>query len=193
MTKVFYLDSEKNDQKTIEYPDSSYCILKPSKDEMNETPSMTYCKGVSSARKLSPADIERNMRQFSLFAIRVLRNASNKGHNEYRKRAKREMTLSELSDSALYKLYSFDACVNKDSVFHVQGLDIVVRDDRIADLLNRLQERHRNVILLKYYAKWTDQKIADLYSVRRQSIQYQRKSVLKKMRQWLKEGQSNGK
>ena len=143
-------------------------------------------------RELTPDAIERNMRQFSLFAIRVLRNASNKGHNEYRKRAKREMTLSELDDNAMYKLYSHGNCFDKDSVFHVQGLDFIVRDDYIADLLSQLQERYRNVILLKYYARWTDQKIADLYNVRRQSIQYQRKSILKKMGQWLEEGQSNG-
>lgn len=192
MTKTLGTFVESPGHKDIHFFDSSYCFLTSPKSEIIGTSFEADGKGADNMEGLSPADIERNMRQFSLLAVRVLRNAAITGHNEYRNRAKREVTISELSDSELNQFYSVDNYQLDGSVFYVVGLEIIVQDNRIVDALNQLQERHRNVILLKYYAKWTDKQIADLYNVQRQTIQYQRNSILKTLKNMIHGGQSNG-
>lgn len=145
-------------------------------------------KKVSKVAHLTPDDIDRNMRQFSRLAIRILQNASNKGHNEYRKRAKREVSLTDLSDNEWNRFSVSDNYFFDETVFHVQGLVIPVQDQAIADALNQLSEHRRNIILLKYYAKWTDRQIGDACKMQRATIQYQRKAALKILSMILKGG-----
>ena len=99
--------------------------------------------------ELSPSDIERNMRQLHKLAMRVLQNAANKGHNEYRKRASHEVLLSEISESDFIKLFVLDQHFADETVFDVLGFEIVVKDPMLSEALEHLPERRRNIVLLK--------------------------------------------
>lgn len=139
--------------------------------------------------ELSASDIDRNMRQFVRMALRVLQNAANKGHNEYRKQARTLTFFSEMPESDLHKLHTDDRYFQCDTVFDVLGLKIVVQDRLLADTLQQLSEHRRNIILLKYFQHWTDKKIGEALATERATIQYQRQSALKQLERMMKEKQ----
>ena len=141
--------------------------------------------------ELSPSDIERNMRQFNRLALRVLQNAANKGHNEYRKRANREVLFSEIPESDLEKLFVVDQYMADELVFDVLGFEIVVKDPVLAEALEHLPENRRNIILMKYFLQWTDKKIGEALAIQRATIQYQRAATLKMLKELLEEGQAD--
>lgn len=141
--------------------------------------------------ELMPVDIERNMKQFHVMALRSLENAAKKGHNEYRNRSKKEVTFSEMPAADMDKLFVLDEYFHDDTIFHVLDFDIVVSNPMLSEALMQLPEHKRNILLLKYFLRWTDQKIGEAYAIRRATIQYQRTATLKKLKELLEEGERN--
>ena len=67
----------------------------------------------------------------------------------------------------------------------MQGYDIVVKDERLADALGSLSDDKRDIVLLAYFLDMTDQEIADKLNVVRRTVQYRRASSLKEMKKRL--------
>lgn len=70
------------------------------------------------------------------------------------------MMLSELSEKTLSQLYTIDEYDMENDCFQVLGYDITVKDDLIAEALQALTEKKRNVILLSYFMDMNDTEIA---------------------------------
>ena len=66
-------------------------------------------------------------------------------------RRKHEATFSELSEKELNRMFVMDEYGVDNSHFTVHGYDIEVKDALIAEALQALSERKRNVILLSYF------------------------------------------
>lgn len=99
-----------------------------------------------------------------------------KKHMAYRQ--SHEVTLSELSEKELSKFFTMDEYGIENQYFQVLGYDIEVKDARIAEALQTLTEKKRNVILLSYYLEMSDAEIAREMNLVRSTIHEHRKRSL---------------
>ncbi len=129
----------------------------------------------------SPIDIERNMRQFHLYALRTLHLAALAAYTQRKRRAQKELPFSDLPVSEINALCAMDTPFTKDTVFKVLDYNIVVQNDELADALNRLPDYMRDILLLKYFLRWTDRQIGELQGQYHFTIQKRRQSALKRL------------
>ena len=66
------------------------------------------------------------------------------------KRAAREVTFSDLSESELAQLFTTDEYESDYFRFQVSGFDVLVKNELLAEALNALPERKRDIILFRH-------------------------------------------
>lgn len=101
-------------------------------------------------------------------------------HMAYRQ--KHEVMLSELTEKELSKLFTMDEYNLETHWFQVFGYDIEVKDALIAEALQNLTEKKRNVILLSYFLDMSDAEIARKMSLVRSTIREHRIRSLELMK-----------
>ena len=101
------------------------------------------------------------------------------------KRAAREVTFSDLSESELAQLFTTDEYESDYFRFQVSGFDVLVKNELLAEALNALPERKRDIILLSYFLDMSDAEIGELLNVVRTTVFRHRKSALAKIKQYL--------
>ena len=89
-------------------------------------------------------------------------------HMAYRQ--KYEVMLSELSEKELSRLFIMDEHEMETHRFQVLGYDIEVKDALIAEALQTLTEKKRNVVLLSYFMDMSDADIAREMNLVRSTI-----------------------
>lgn len=102
-------------------------------------------------------------------------------HMDYRR--KHEVTFSELSEKELNRMFVMDEYGVENSHFTVHGYDIEVKDALMAEALQALSERKRNVILLSYFLDMSDADIAREMNLVRSTVHEHRKRSLKILRE----------
>lgn len=110
-------------------------------------------------------------------------------HMAYRQR--HEVLLSELPEKELSKLFTMDEYNLEPHRFQVLGYDIEVKDALIAEALQTLTEKKRNVILLSFFLDMTDTEIAKHMNLVRSTIHHHRVSSLQALKK-IMEGIRNG-
>lgn len=94
-------------------------------------------------------------------------------------------TFSDLSESELAQLFTTDEYKSDYFRFQVSGFDVLVKNELLAEALNALPERKRDIILLSYFLDMSDAEIAELLNVVRTTVFRHRKSALAKIKQYL--------
>lgn len=100
---------------------------------------------------------------------------------------KHEILFSEMSDKEMGKLYTMDQYETDYYKFQVLGYDIEVKDALIAEALQSLTEKKRNVILLSYFMEMSDADIAREMKLVRSTIHEHRKLSLEMLRKLMEE------
>lgn len=111
-------------------------------------------------------------------------------HLSYRR--KHETMLSELSKKEWDELFTMDDYNIKNHYFQVLGYDIEVKDTLIAEALQTLSEKKRNVILLAYFMEMSDAEIAREMNLVRSTVHEHRIRSLELLKN-IMEGSINGK
>lgn len=106
-------------------------------------------------------------------------------HIDYRR--KHEVMLSELSEKEMNKLFVMDEYNLENHYFQVLGYDIEVKDALIAEALQFLTEKKRNVILLSYFMGMSDADIAREMNLVRSTIHEHRTRSLEMLKQIMEE------
>ena len=98
----------------------------------------------------------------------------------------------ELSSSDKERIqHQYDALAKKTLVGEakshrqVSGFDVLVKNELLAEALNALPERKRDIILLSYFLDMSDAEIGELLNVVRTTVFRHRKSALAKIKQYL--------
>lgn len=102
-------------------------------------------------------------------------------------RRKYEISFSELSKQEFKKLCTTDEYRLDSYQFQALGYDIEVRDALIAEALQLLTEKKRNVILLSYFMDMSDAEIAREMNLVRSTIHEHRKRSLEQMKKIMEE------
>lgn len=102
-------------------------------------------------------------------------------------RQKHEVMLSELSEKDMGRLYTVDEYEVENQWFQVLGYDIEVKDTLIAEALQALSEKKRDVILLSYFMDMSDAEIGRALNLVRSTVYEHRKRSLEVMKNIMEE------
>ena len=130
-------------------------------------------------------------RAFDCFCKKVLKNEVRDHYDEMKRQREKEVSFSELSERELGQLSTSDKYFEKEQVFDVQGLDVVVNGEAIAQALKNLPQRNRDIILLSYFLELSDGEIGKKLDMVRSTVQYRRTSTLRELRKFMEEEHAN--
>ena len=133
--------------------------------------------------ELSSSDKERIQHQYDALAKKTLVGEAKSHRRTLAKRAAREVTFSDLSESE--QLFTTDEYESDYFRFQVSGFDVLVKNELLAEALTALPERKRDIVLLSYFLDMSDTEIGELLNVVRTTVFRHRKSALAKIKQYL--------
>ena len=123
---------------------------------------------------------------FEAYCKRAIDRAILKARWRQAARAKREISLSELPENALYDVGTeLERAEAERRVFHVRGVDVAVSDERLARAISYLLPKDREIVLLSYFAELTDEEVAQRVKLSRSTVQRRRTAALDKLREML--------
>lgn len=129
---------------------------------------------------------ESKQHAFDSFCKKVLKHEARDYYDELKRQRNREVIFSDLSEKEINQLYTNDKYFDTEQNFNVLGLDVIVTDDVIAEVLQSLSERKRDIILLYYFFELSDREIGDKLNMLRATVQYQRTSTLRQLKNLMK-------
>ena len=142
--------------------------------------------------ELTPSQKKTVRHQFDSFCRKVLREECRDYMRSLTRRSAHEVSLSELSEEQMAWLYVQDEYPSGQFHFDVQGYDVAVNDEKLADAISALSNAKRDIVLLAYFLGMSDQEIADKLNVVRRTVQYRRASSLKEMKQKMEVMEDGG-
>ena len=142
--------------------------------------------------ELTPSQKKTVRHQFDSFCRKVLREKARDYIRELMRRAAHEVPLSELSEEQMERLYVLDEYPSEAIHFDVQGYDVAINNEKLADALTALPDDNRDIVLLAYFLDMSDEEIADKLNMVRRTVQYRRTSSLKEMKQRMEVEKDGG-
>lgn len=132
---------------------------------------------------------KRVQNQFGGFCVKVLKNETRNIQKEFAYIRENEKSFNDLSSAELAQLTVNDNYFEESRYFNVLGNEIVVADAILADVISKLPDKKRDVILLSYFLEMSDTDISKVLNTLRQTISKRRASTLRQLKIMLeKEG-----
>lgn len=121
---------------------------------------------------------------FEAFAKTAIDNAIINARKEQARRAKVEITFSELPEKLLLSLATSPMKDTEDApaMFQVKGYEVDVHDPCLGQALRFLTPRDREIILLSYFLDMKDREIAEILDISRSAVQRHRVSAQEKLK-----------
>ena len=122
---------------------------------------------------------------FAAFCNVVLRYAAINAYRDFGRKQRREVSLDYLLSETPFEPFTMDSYFeqyDKPTVFVVNGIEIIVASERLANALSRLPEQRRTVLLMYFFLDYTDTKIGHEYGRSRSTVNYWKFAALKQLR-----------
>lgn len=133
-----------------------------------------------------PSDIkEKVQRQFGAYCGKVLKGTAIDYYRKISKKKLYEKSFSELSEKELEQFCTTDEYQSDNYWFKALQYDIEVRSELLAEVLQLLSKRKRDVILLSFFMGMTDTEIAKELCLVNSTIHKHKKSALNLMKNEL--------
>ena len=142
--------------------------------------------------ELTPSQKKTVRHQFDSFCRKVLREEARDYERHIAWRSNHEVSLSELSEEQERQMYVLDEYPSEQTHFHVQGYDVAIENEDLANALTVLPDDKRDIVLLAYFLDMTDQEIADKLDMVRRTVQYKRAQSLKELKKEMEEVTEDG-
>lgn len=140
---------------------------------------------------ISQEEKQALVNMFCAYCRRTLRNARTDILRRNARGLKRETLFSDMSADELNRLEAPEVVLCEEVVFDVLGYEVVVCDAELADAIRTLEEADQAIILLYYFADWTDRRIAMAMGLPRSTVQLRRTKALRSLRAHLEEVTGN--
>ena len=135
--------------------------------------------------ELTPSQKKTVRYQFDSYCRKILREEARDYIRQISRLAEHEVSLSELSEEQMERLYVLDEYPSEQHHFNVQGYHVIVRDDRLAEALSSLSDEKRDIVLLSYFLDMSDREIGEKLNMVRCTVQRRRTSSIAEMRKRL--------
>ena len=122
--------------------------------------------------------------QFHNYCLTVLQNEACDIHRQYERQRAKEKFFDDLTPNELLGL-SIGLENVSDISMMIGTLEIPIYDEVLAKALQQLSQYKREIILYYFFLEKTEAEIAKIYNRTQQSINYQRKAILKQLKQYL--------
>lgn len=106
--------------------------------------------------ELTPSQKKTVRHQFDSFCRKVLREEARDYKRHIAWRSDHEVSLSELSEEQERQMYVLDEYPSEQTHFHVQGYDVAIENEDLANALTVLPDDKRDIVLLAYCLDMTD-------------------------------------
>lgn len=124
---------------------------------------------------------------FDCYCKKILKNEAINIQKEYQRLNAVQTSFSELTAQQLAKLSVYDEYSSDYSNFKVLEYDIAVKNELLAEALQKLPERKRDIVLLSYFLDYSDVEIAELLHLLQRTVGYHRTTALERMKKRLEE------
>lgn len=130
-------------------------------------------------KKVTSHDEAGTQRIFDCYCKRVLKHEAIdiQRNNQYLN--EKLVSFSALTQEQLSELSTCDEYSTDYQKFKVLEYDIAVRDELLAEALQALPEKKRDIVLLSYFMDFSDVEIAELLKLVRRTVNDQRHKALK--------------
>lgn len=125
--------------------------------------------------------------QFDTLARKVIDCTVKDYEREISRRAKRELTFSDLSETEINYIGNTDEYSSDFTAFKVLDEMIHVSDDKLCDSLKCLSKRKRDIILMYYFLDMTDEEISNFFQIARSTATRNRANALNEIKRLIKE------
>lgn len=142
--------------------------------------------------KMATSYEEDRQLTFDSYCKKILKNEAINIQREYQRLNEIQTSFSDLSTQQLAKLSVYDEYSTDYSSFKVLEYDIAVKDELLAEALQELPEKKRDIVLLSYFLDYSDVEIAELLHLLQRTVGYHRTTALEKLKTRL-EKDKNGK
>lgn len=131
------------------------------------------------------------VRMFCTYCWKSLLNARKDIARKQSRWERRVRLFSDMRESELIRL-TCPTCVHYfESSFDVCGMSVTVSDSDIADAIRMLDADGQAIVLLHYFAEWSDGRIGITLGISRSTVQFRRTSALRLLRNMLEGGRDN--
>lgn len=125
--------------------------------------------------------------QYDTLIKKVLTGEAKNARAEMSKRRAYEVNFSDLNQQLLEKIGTCDEGLSENYLFEINGFDVIIRNELLAEAVTSLPERKRNIILMSYFLDMSDYEIADLLNLVRSTVTYHREDALEKLKRFMEE------
>lgn len=177
--------SEKIFLKNLKNISENFAKTAPSirdRSERGRKPASRCMRGGEQLLELTPSQKKTVRHQFDSFCRKVLREEARDYERHIAWRSDHEVSLSELSEEQERQMYVLDEYPSEQTHFHVQGYDVAIENENLANALTVLPDDKRDIVLLAYFLDMTDQEIADKLDMVRRTVQYKCAQSLKELK-----------
>ncbi|HFD6749715.1 TPA: RNA polymerase sigma factor [Enterococcus faecium] len=123
--------------------------------------------------------------QFDAYCKAVLRNKARDIYREEKRRAAKQVLLSEIPERVLDELAVYDDYLLDAVTMMAADVLITITDVTLALALDSLSDTMRKVVLMSFYLDMSDTEIADYLNVARGTVYYHRQKGLKLIKEYL--------
>ncbi|MCE3182612.1 sigma-70 family RNA polymerase sigma factor [Enterococcus faecium] len=124
---------------------------------------------------------------FDSFCKTVIRNEARNIKKQYARLRERQISLTELTESALASFQINDTSMENSEVFLALGMELLVANLDVAEAIHQLYEPKRKIILLYYFAGFNDREIGEIIGMSVGGVWYQRRKAEEELRKYLEE------
>lgn len=115
--------------------------------------------------------------QFDAYCKKVIRNEAKNIRKRNSRIYENEKPLDYLNESE----YQQNHFAEQD-VYILYGMEILISDQRLSEMIDDLSEKKRKIVLLYYFAGFTDEEIAKILNMSTSGVWYQRNKAIKQMK-----------
>jgi RNA polymerase sigma factor, sigma-70 family len=133
---------------------------------------------------------EHKQHTFDSFCRKILKYRARDYFRALKRQAEKEISFSELSEQDLAKLSVTDEYFKDAFSFSVQGYEVSVSDEQLAEALNTLSADRRDIILLAFFLGMNDREIAEQLNLVRRTVSRRRVSILQEIKK-IMEGKAD--
>ena len=131
--------------------------------------------GTKGGENLKPdRHYEHKQYAFDSYCKKVLKCEACNGYRQISRRQKRFASLEELSEAEMAQLAVYDRYSWEYTTFPVGGAVILIEDDRLAEALLGLSQEDREIFMMHWFLRMTDEQIAKYMDKARRTVNTRR-------------------
>lgn len=134
--------------------------------------------------QLSETQKRQIEQQFHNYCLTVLQHEDCDIHRPYERQRAKEKSFDDLTPEELLGI-STDLEIVPDIRLSIGKMEIPVYDVALANALQQLSQYKREIILAYFFLEKTEAEIAKMYNRTQQTINYQKKAILKQLKYYL--------